>query len=194
MTARTPRLAAGGALLNDRPYRVNQEPGSRLPTGACTDHRSAVYRRCARWLVLRQQSQLGGLQPPTSTPLATASDDHTTRLWETNVNNVAAGICNHPRYHQKRVGPIHARPDLPTPMRVSHLLGDCALCGWRRFAVCVGSADRRLRDGLTPHHALCPGQTPRRAGRVNSGAGHRKAPLMPAARRERSEPRVKEAS
>jgi len=23
-------------------------------------------------------------------------------------------------------------------------LGDCALCGWRRFAVCVGSADRRL--------------------------------------------------
>jgi hypothetical protein len=102
-------------------YRVNQESGSRLPTGACTDLSSAVYRRGARWLVLRQQSQLGGLQPPTSTPLATASDDHATRLWETNVNNVAAGICNHPRYHQKRVGPIHAQPDLPTPMRVSHL-------------------------------------------------------------------------
>jgi hypothetical protein len=82
-------------------YRVNQESGSRLPTGACTDLSSAVYRRGARWLVLRQESQLGGLQPPTSTPLATASDDHATRLWETNVNNVAAGICNHPRYRQK---------------------------------------------------------------------------------------------
>ena len=82
--------------------------------------------------------------------LATASGDDTTRLWETNVNDVAAGICNiTPAITKSKWDQYMPGLTYRSPCACATCFGDC---GWRRFIVCVGS-DRRLRDGLTPHSA-----------------------------------------